>query len=109
MSRPKVFIAGPMYSSGSMGENIRKAVAVAEELQDAGFQVFLPHLYFFWDLMRPRKREFWTELDKGWLRECDVIFRIMGESSGADAEVEYGGILGIPVCWDMAEIKQKYL
>jgi len=104
----KVFVAGPMFSSGSMGNNIRNAVQVAEQLRDAGFLVFLPHLYFFWDLIRPREREFWTALDLEWLETCNVIFRIPGESSGADGEEKHAEEWDLKAYSDMDQLIEDY-
>jgi hypothetical protein len=86
MNKVKVYIAGPINSSGKMQENIRNALEAGIRLRKAGFVVFIPHLFFFWDLMFPQDREFWMTLDKDWLKECDVMLRLPGYSEGVDEE-----------------------
>lgn len=100
-NKVKVFIAGPMFSSGSMGNNIRNAVTVATKLRDAGFLVHIPHLCFFWYLIIPREREFWTTMDLEELETCHVIYRLPGKSSGADDEVEHARKWNVGVYADL--------
>ena len=87
MHKPlKVYVAGPLMTSGAIDHNIREAIDVAYYIKEAGALPFVPHLYFFWDLMRPMPREFWLELDKMWVEDSDVVFRLPGDSIGADLE-----------------------
>ena len=85
--KPKVFIAAPLTSSGSEDGNIRAVIEVADALAALGYAPFIPHLFFFWNLISPHEREFWIELDKQWLLVCDCILRLPGVSDGADGEV----------------------
>jgi hypothetical protein len=92
-----VYIAGPMYTSGDMGENIRAALKAATELRKNGCLVFIPHLCFFWDFVMPQSRQFWIDYDLDWLSCCNAVLRLSGKSEGADLEVKRAKELGIPV------------
>ncbi len=95
--KPKIYIAGPMYSSGDMDDNIRTALNVALEIRKAGGLPFIPHLYFFWNLMQPHLRKFWLELDEDWVRDCDALYRLEGYSEGGDKEVLWAKEVAIPI------------
>lgn len=94
--RAKVYVAGP-YTRGDVATNVRKAIEAASSLVDRGFAPFVPHLTHFWHILSPRPYEFWLDLDFEYLRCCDAVLRLPGESSGADREVELAKSLGIPV------------
>jgi hypothetical protein len=95
--KPKIYIAGPMYSSGDIGENIRNVIEAAYHIKEAGGIPFTPHLYFFWDLIQPQPREFWMEIDKDWLLDCDAVYRLKGVSEGGDDETGWAGEAAMPV------------
>jgi hypothetical protein len=94
--RLRVYIAGP-YTRPDPCANTHRAIAAADRLWDAGFIPFVPHLSHFWHTMSPRPYEDWLAYDLEWLRCCDVVLRLSGESSGADREVREAEALGIPV------------
>lgn len=94
--RVRVFVAGP-YTLGDVAANVSRAIEVATELLDLGFAPYLPHLSHFWHLQHQRDYSTWMELDAIWLRQCDCVLRIPGESMGADVEEEAASSLGIPI------------
>jgi len=95
--RPLVYVAGP-YTQGSLDDNIRNAVLVADVLElTFNCAPFIPHLFHFWELMSPRPYESWLALDFDMLERCDALIRIEGHSPGGDREVKYAEQLGIPV------------
>ena len=100
----KVYIAGPMYSSGNMDDNIRMALDAATSLRRAGFLPFIPHLYFFWNLISPKSRAYWMSLDLDWVNDCDYVLRLPGQSSGAGDEVEFAMNHGIEVYEDIDKL-----
>lgn len=89
----KVYVAGP-YTRGDVAVNVRRALVVADELADAGFVPYVPHLSHFWHVVFPRPYEWWLQYDMYWLRVCDVVLRLPGESPGATCEVEEAARLG---------------
>ena len=91
----RVYVAGP-YTLGDRSENVRKALAVATQLLEAGHEPFCPMLFHFWDLMHPRPWHDWMRLDLAWLEVAEALVRIPGPSKGADEEVAYANTLGIP-------------
>ena len=92
----KVYIASP-YTIGDAITNVNRSIKAANQLLEKGYCPFLPLLYHFWHLVTPKKYEEWLELDMEWLKSCDIVVRLPGESSGADREVALAKELGIPV------------
>ena len=92
----KVYIASP-YSIGDKDENVRAQIEVANELMDLGFVPFVPLLFHFQNKLMPRAEKDWLELDLEWLKSCDCVLRLDGESKGADAEVEQAEFLNMNV------------
>lgn len=84
-----VYIAGPLFTSGRMDDNIRAALEAANKLIIHGFLPVIPHLYFFWDLITPKDESNWLELDRRWIDQCDILLRLSGDSRGADMEVKW--------------------
>lgn len=101
----RVYIASA-YSLGYQVENIRVAIDAGNTLADLGFLVYIPHLNFTWHLVYHHEPMFWYEHDLGWLRVCDAVLRLPGESWGADQEVREAERLGIPVFTDIDALVQ---
>ena len=102
--RAYVYIAAP-YSLGDAFANVRGAIDIAEILRAKGYQVFVPHLFAFWNFIHPHSWQEWMALDLAWLERCDVLFRVPGESLGAEWEVERARELGIPVVASLEELE----
>lgn len=94
----KIYIAGP-YTKGDVAQNVRLAIFEADYVTSIlGHVAFCPHLTHFWHLVIPHDDiNFWYKYDLEWLRCCDAILRLDGESHGADREVELAMELGLPV------------
>ena len=92
----KIFIAGP-YTRGDVAQNVRAAIDAAEKIIEAGYVPFVPHLSHFQHLIHPRPYEDWLRLDREWLKVCDAIVRLPGESPGAVGEIAFARELEIPV------------
>lgn len=103
----RVYVAGP-YTKGDVAVNVRNAYAAANQLADLGFAPFVPHATHFWHMMFPRSYEFWIELDSQFLPLCQAVFRLPGESSGADREVELARQTGIPVFSTIKELRAHF-
>lgn len=99
----RVYIAGP-YSQGDPVLNVRTAVTVADQIAEAGGFPFVPHLSHLWHTISPHKYEFWIAQDMEWLEACDIVYRIAGESTGADGEVKRAEELEIPVYFDLDKL-----
>jgi len=97
--RLKVFISGPY--SGDVEGNVANHVQKVDELLDEGFA---PYTLLLFHYANKRPYEDWLILAMEWLRACDALLRLPGESPGADNEVARAKELGIPVFNSMKEL-----
>lgn len=96
MKGPLVYVAGP-YTHPDPVENTHKAIKFADFLGQCGCVPVVPHLTLFWHSVTPKPYDHWLAYDLRILERCDALFRMRGESSGADEEVEHAKACGIPV------------
>ena len=94
---PKVYLAGPITSSGNLTENVREGIRFGNCLLGDGFIPFVPHLSELWNYVSLVPYETWLMYDKNWILACDALFRLPGRSRGATREVRYSNKMGIPV------------
>lgn len=104
----RIYVAGP-YTKGDVVLNVRHAIVTADALLNLGFAPYVPHLSHFWHLVCPHDYEAWMTLDFEWVKACDAVLRLSGESSGADREEALAGELGIPVFYSIAEVAEYFL
>lgn len=79
----RIYIAGP-YSKGDIAQNVRNAIYAGSYVSTTlGHTVFIPHLLHFWHMLIPQPYEFWIKQDLEWLKVCDAILQLGGESAGA--------------------------
>jgi hypothetical protein len=100
----RVYVAGP-YRKPDPCVNTRAAVDAADYLLSLRglpftFCPYVPHLTHLWHTMSPKPDRFWLDYDIVWLRHCDAVLRLPGESSGADAEIVVARNMSIPVFGD---------
>lgn len=84
----RVYVAGPI-TKGDRKQNIHNAIDAADRLLVAGHIPFVPHLCHWWNKRHRHDYEYWLNWDFEWLRQCEALVRIPGESAGADREVEF--------------------
>ena len=101
-----VYIAGP-YTKDDPVINVRNAMEAANRLIDMGYCVFCPHLSHFLHMASPKKYDTWLRHDFMWLRKCDCVLRLSGESKGADEEVELAKSLGKEIVFSVEEFYDK--
>ncbi len=102
VSKPLVYLAGP-YTSPDPCVNTNEAIQIANEIMERyPVVVFVPHLSHFWHTVTPRPYDWWLEYDMEFVRRSDIVFRMSGESPGADLETEEAKSLGIPVVYTYA-------
>jgi hypothetical protein len=99
----RIYIACP-YSKGDQAVNVRRSIDAAEAVAAKGHFPFNPLFSHFWHMIHPHDYKFWINQDLEWLRECQAVLRLSGESLGADAEVELAKIYGKPVFWSVEDI-----
>lgn len=102
-----VYIASP-YTKGDVGDNVNKSMLMADYLEELGFLAFTPLLSHFRHLVNPRPYEYWLDKDLEWLKRCDCVLRMEGESNGADQEVAFADLEGIPVFYSVDELVEQY-
>ena len=99
----RIYIVAP-YSKGETAINVRNAILAGDKLLEMGHIPFIPHLAHFWHYLSPKPWEVWLKIDQDWLRVCDALLRLPGESKGADREVILARSLGKPVYYSFEEI-----
>ena len=107
MSKIKVYIAGP-YTKGDVCANVANSMTVCHDLMDHGFAPYCPHLTHFLHLHKQRPYKEWLAYDSEWLKVCDVLIRLPGESTGADLEKEWALELNIPVYYSLGKFYKNY-
>lgn len=93
----RVYIAGPVTTSGTQADNLHRAAQAAQALIKAGHYPFVPNLYFLLEVVGTIDRQAMMEQCKVWLLQCDAMVRLPGPSHGADQEESWAYEAGIPV------------
>ena len=104
----KIYIAGP-YTKGDVAQNVRRSIEAADSIRYLGHTPYNPLLTHFWHLLYPHDIDYWYKLDMEWLEVCDAVFRLPGESVGADKEVARATALGKPVFFLYTQIPRVVL
>jgi hypothetical protein len=99
----RIYIAGP-YTKGDVAVNVKKAMDIANELINLGYAPYCPHLSHYLHINNAQPYQIWLDLDNEFVKVCDVLLRIPGDSSGADKEVELAKSLKIPVVYSIEDI-----
>ncbi len=102
--KPLVYIAGPYTNPDPVINTHCTLIKATTLVQDGRCTPIVPHLTMFWHLVDPRPIEFWYAYDLEVLAHCDIVLRLAGASTGADAEVKEAERLGIPVVYDTDEL-----
>ena len=98
-----VYIAGP-YSIGDKIKNVNRAIWYGMRLIERGHAVIVPHLSHFIDVVYPINYKTWLKMDLVLLDKCDVVYRIEGDSKGADIEVDFALANNKPVFYDFSKL-----
>lgn len=110
----KVYIAGPYGRRNGISEreiwnNVVRARYLAKTLISMGFNPFVPHLYHYiwttWSRNAPSE-DVWLKICKEWIPHCQALYRLTGESVGADNEVALARSLNIPVFYSLKELEK---
>lgn len=103
MQKKKIYIACPI-TLGDQDYNFHSACAIQEQLMRAGYAVLNPALTMSHPRAEAIPHESWMSSDLPWVGEADAIFRMPGNSQGADEEVRAASVMGIPVFYDVASL-----
>lgn len=99
----RVYVAGP-YSIGNQEFNAKSMIDTSQMLLTLGYTPYCPLLTHWWHLEHPLEWAEWMRYHLKWLNVCDCLYRMAGESVGADIEVEYAKKIGIPVYYNMDQL-----
>ncbi len=108
----KIYVAGPYSSATPEGRlnHTNRAIYVGITLIRTGHVPFIPHLSHFTNEEAIRRFgneiswKTWIAQDLEWVRVCDALYRLPGESKGADLEEKEARRIGIPVYYDLDQI-----
>jgi hypothetical protein len=103
----KVYIASP-YTLGDVAVNVKRQIDAVDELMNCGFAPFAPLYSHFQHMAHPRPYEDWVNIDLEWVKVCDCVLRLDGESKGADGEVIFARRMGKPIFGSIGDIKLHY-
>jgi len=99
MRKAYVYVSGPI-SSDPFGNMVR-GMETWNKFWGTGLILpFIPQLSVIQNLHHWRPHDEWLEYDLGILPRFDALFRLPGESVGADKEVAFCMERGIPVFYD---------
>lgn len=101
--KASVYIASP-YTIGDPVINLRKSLDAAEELVFHDYVPYCPLLCHLWHLASPKSYDFWLTYNMHWVKACDFVLRLPGESEGADLEVRNAVSWGIPVFFTIGQL-----
>lgn len=94
---PLVYVAGPISTPNPV-TNTHKALVLGTRLRDTGLLVpFIPHALISWELACPADYETFMAYDFQIIRHAQAVFRMVGQSPGADRECHLAQKLGLPV------------
>ena len=102
----RIYIAGP-YSPDPEA-NTLAAIAAGDQLLRMGYVPFIPHLSHYWDAQHPHPYDVWLDWCLEWVKCCDAVLRLPGESPGADVECELAYGLDIPVFHSIAQLHEAF-
>ena len=107
MKRPLLYVSGPISNGGSLNiwqqkEHVRFSTEISFELIRRGYSVYCPH----WSLLAeelihdklPHNK--WIENDLPWVAKSDAVYRLPGESVGAELECGMARTCEIPIFRD---------
>jgi nucleoside 2-deoxyribosyltransferase len=103
---PLIYVSGPL-TTGHMPQNIRNALEIAFMLMKAGYSVIVPHeKALLMEVLYPMSYAEWLRYDFQCILSCDAVYRMSGESRGADLEVRFAESRGIPVFRQLIDLAQ---
>src|SRR3972149_3487679 len=105
--KTRVYVCGPL-TTGDPAVNIRKAIDAAEELMKAGYAPIIPHLMYSWQMVYPHSWDEMMSICVEQVKACDILFRLPGESRGADVEEDLARKRNMPVVKSVSALMAMY-
>jgi hypothetical protein len=100
----RVYVAGPISSDPF--EGVHRGIAMGRQMFLDGLAPFVPHFDAFFFLPKGSWNAY-LEYDLEYVAVCDAVYRLAGESKGADLECRTARELGIPVFYEDSEPGQS--
>jgi len=94
--RPRIYLSGPI-TKGDRQRNFDQAAAMMHTLIACGYAVMNPMLSMALPASDAIDHATWIENDLPWINAAEAVYRLPGESVGADMECDYADAHGIPV------------
>jgi len=104
----KVYIASPYTLGEDTAANVKLQIDTVDTLIGLGFCPFAPLMSHFQHMIHPRPYNDWMEQDFEWVKACDCLLRIGGDSPGGDKEAALAKSLGKPVLYSLTDLVKKY-
>ena len=104
MPKPYVYVAGHI-TIGDRLSNIQNGCLVANALHRLGMIPFVPFPHELFHMLGKHAYNTILRFDMAWIEHSDCLFRIPGESPGADKEVSRARRLEIPVLESQTETR----
>lgn len=102
--KPLVYIAGPITKPCPI-KNMRQGLMMWKAFYQEGvITPFTPHTSVLQDAIFPMPYDNWLDYDFDIILHCDAVYRMSGESRGADLEVEFARKHNIPVFYNVREL-----
>lgn len=98
-----IYIAAP-YKTGDVEQNLKNALQTASMLIDEGYLVYCPQFINQVESFSPKPYSVITALNASFIKHCDAVLRLPGESVTADSNVDLAKTLNIPVYLGFAEL-----
>lgn len=95
--RLRVYVAGPI--SSDVFEGVQRGSAAGRRLFLDGLAPFVPHFDAYWWLPEGNWNAY-LEYDLEYIATTEAVYRLEGDSKGADLEVAKAEELGIPVFYE---------
>lgn len=95
--RLRVYVAGPI--SSNVFEGVSRGVAAGRQMFLDGLAPFVPHMDAFFFLPDGNWNAY-LEYDLEYILTTEAVYRLAGESRGADLEVEHAFAADIPVFYE---------
>jgi hypothetical protein len=91
----RIYLASPISSNPEA--ILWVALENPNQIIDKGHNPYIPNLMYYLEERKEREYETWMTLDEEWLVTCEAVYRIPGESPGADREMKLAVDLGLLV------------
>lgn len=101
----KIYISGPI-TKGDQEHNFSQAAVAQHHLMKLGAAPLNPMLSMKLPSHDQHSHETWIATDLAWVKHADAVYRLPGESVGADQETAFAEARNIPVFHSLDKLEQ---